>query len=622
MKTESYEYISGSGRKDYLKLIDDSFAMLHPCARLPYLQMLYNPNWDTYKEGFIWGNGFWMQNSYGFIYGAVPFLTPKWQEITQNSLNLFWDRMGDGKRIGSSTGKPTKPACYNFIGPDGALGDCVHDPGIAYRQGDGRYDLYDWFYEATACGILLQCEILLFSRDQEAIAHYIPLMKRSMEHIELTRAENGLFLVGPASNLLAPAYGGSDDPVMGKSYLSGLAVTYGAALKKFAEVAKIAGDDALAALCTERYEKTYAALPQNLTEEGYLVKSIDPDGTKHGVYGAEKHGYLEGVANVDAIAHRMVSAETRASIYRKIASVEGIRPFKVLCNNFPSMDDTPDHYLGEPIGPNDYIYGGNWVNGGCWSTVEGRAVIAYLETGHADDAFAAADYYMRWNADYRMDQPLTGWGENKCNFWQKENADHSEIGRPVGVMIDGFGPVTGLLRGLFSYTASAAGLTLQVNLPQEIADYAQNEPFYYAGSKVSLRVANGGKTPVLYCNGKQIAEGTELFLPVALFAENTLELFIDCRGEGYRPAPDRSPKAGKLPDLTVLPKDLLELYEEYKDGSDEHSRTICQMVIVAAKRRAIPFDVENFRPMTPDKIQGILDVYDNAVRIIAGKQPK
>ena len=72
----------------------------------------------------------------------------------------------------------------------------------------------------------------------------------------------------------------------------------------------------------------------------------------------------------------------------------------------------------------------------------------------------------------------------------------------------------------------------------------------------------------------------------------------------------------------MLPKDLLELYEEHKDGSDEHSRTICQMVIVAAKRRAIPFDVENFRPMTPDKIQGILDVYDNAVRIIAGKQPK
>ncbi|MBR5520257.1 MAG: hypothetical protein IKU55_06020, partial [Clostridia bacterium] len=593
--TGQYAYISGCGREDYLKLIDDSFAMLHPCSHLPYLQMLYNPNWNTFREGFIWGNGFWMQNSYGFIYGAVPFLQGKWKEVMQNSLDLFWNNMGDGKRIGSSTGKPTEPACYNFIGPDGALGDCVCDQGIAYRQGDGQYDRYDWFYEATACGILLQCEILLFSRDKDAIAHYIPLLKRSMEHIELTRAENGLFLVGPAANLLAPAYGGSDNPIMGKSYLSGLAVTYGAALRKFAEVAKLAGDNQLAELCTKRYELTYSALPQNLTDEGYLVKSIDPDGTKHGVYGAEKHGYLEGVANMDAIAHRMVDEKTRASIYRKIASVEGIRPYKVLCNNYPSMDDTPDHQLGETIRPHDFIYGGNWVNGGCWSTVEGRAIIAYMDSGHPDDAFAAADYYMRWNADYRMDQPLTQWGKNEQNYWQKENEDHSVIKYPVGVMLDGFGPVTGLLRSLFSYVASAEGLALKVNLPQSITDYTQKEPFFYGGCRVALRVANGSATPVAYCNGVRVAEGMELFLPIELFGKEAIEIFIDCRNEGYAPVALASNAEAPETELTALPQDLQEIYREYSCEDSELAHTVCAMVYVAAERRKLPFDVENFR---------------------------
>jgi hypothetical protein len=83
-------------------------------------------------------------------------------------------------------------------------------PGrIAYKQGDGDPKVHDWFYEATAAGIVMQAEILLTNRDQKAIDRYLPKMERACNCIEKTRdPKNNLFLVGPACNLLAPSYGG------------------------------------------------------------------------------------------------------------------------------------------------------------------------------------------------------------------------------------------------------------------------------------------------------------------------------------------------------------------------------------------------------------------------------
>ncbi|MCQ2455997.1 MAG: hypothetical protein MJ096_01440 [Clostridia bacterium] len=613
-------YAGGAGRNDWLKLIDDSFSMLHPTSRLPYLQMLYNPETETFKEGFIWGNGFWMQNSYGFAYGAMPFLSKKWRRVLQNSLDLFWDRLGDGKRIGADDGVPNGLACRHLCAPDGALGDCVIDGGIVYKQGDGPFELYDWFYEATACGILLECDLLLFNRDLTEIEKYIDLLLRAADHIEKTRAENGLFLVGASANLLAPSYGGSFDEktkTPGKAYLTGLAVTYGAAMKKLAEVSELGGDRKLRDRCLEKYERTYAALPQLLTEEGYLAKSMDPDGTLHGVYGAEKHGYLEAVCNVDAIAHSMVDEETVKTIYNKIASVEGIRPAGILCNNYPSLDDSLFRYLDLDDLRTSYIHKpGNWVDGGCWSTVEGRAIIAYLEAGAADDAFRAADYYMKWAADYRQDQPMSQWGHNTCNPWQEENgADdgHEKIGRPVGVMIDNFATATCLGRGLLSYIPTAVGLTVRVNIPKDITEYVQHQTVNYAGGEINFRVANGDHEPVLFVNGIKIRGTT---VPASIL-NDVNDVLIDMRGEGYK-WHDVEPEKAYKADVSVLPRDLIDIYERFSEGKDEFSKTVCDMVHAAAERRELPFDAENFRPMTPDKKEEILKLYDDAVRSAAG----
>ncbi len=98
--------------------------------------------------------------------------------------------------------------------------------------------------EFTAAGLLMQAELLLISRDAEAIAHYLPKLERCANFIETRRdPTNNLFLAGPAGNLLAPSYAGwkKPDGTYGKAYLAGLSITYIAALDRLIELEKLAG---------------------------------------------------------------------------------------------------------------------------------------------------------------------------------------------------------------------------------------------------------------------------------------------------------------------------------------------------------------------------------------------
>ena len=98
--------------------------------------------------------------------------------------------------------------------------------------------------EFTAAGVLMQAELLLISRDAEAIAHYLPKLERCANFIETRRdPTNNLFLAGPAGNLLAPSYAGwkKPDGTYDKAYLAGLSITYIAALDRLIELEKLAG---------------------------------------------------------------------------------------------------------------------------------------------------------------------------------------------------------------------------------------------------------------------------------------------------------------------------------------------------------------------------------------------
>ena len=227
------KYVQGTGDAAALQRIDRSFRMFHANPDLPNVTMIYHPGWNSFKEGAGWG-AWWIQNSYGCAYSSSPFLPPCYRIAMQNSLDLHWNNQGDGIRKGKG-GSPDS-LIYNLVAPDGALGDCATPTTIIYKQGDGNVAIHDWFYEGTAAGVIMQAEILLTTRNRKDLARYLPKMDRACNFIESTRDRaNNLFLVGPASNLLAPSYGGikQADGTFGKGYLAGLSITYLGAVERW-----------------------------------------------------------------------------------------------------------------------------------------------------------------------------------------------------------------------------------------------------------------------------------------------------------------------------------------------------------------------------------------------------
>jgi len=497
------KYCSGKGDVNYLRLIDESFAYLNPNPVVPNISMLYQPEWDTFVEGAGW-DAWWIQNSYGFSYSATPFLKEPWFSILQHSWDMFWNNQGDGKRMGDPALKGKPNDMLALVAPDGSLGDAARPWHIIYKQGDGDFHTHDWFYEATAAGLVMQAEILLTNRDMNALKYYLPKMERACDFIEKARdPKNNLFLVGPACNLLAPSYGGvkQADGSFGKGYLAGVSINYLAALDRMIELYKMTGDNAKLADYQHRQKITRESLPQLLTPEGYFVKSIEPDGTRHGVTGQEHYGYLEGVANADAVALRVADKRTSESIYRKIESYPEIRPFDFLLTNAPGLDDT---YKGWGKTDLESIFQfGCWVNGGVWGTVEGRAILMYSRLGKFDDIYRSAVRNMKWSKDIRMDAPWTQRGENTSNNWYDKG--FWLHGEGVAVMVDNFAIPAATLRGLFDYDYKADRLILRPRIPGSITQYAQKEPVRFGEKNLYITCKNGGtKIKSVKVNGKKL----------------------------------------------------------------------------------------------------------------------
>ena len=485
-------YCRGEGDTTYLRLIDESFAFFDPNPVVPNIAMLYKPEWDTFVEGAGW-DAWWIQNSYGFSYAATPFLQEPWFSILQRSWDLHWDNQGDGKRMSMWGGSPTGSWFSDLVAPDGSLGDMARPREIGFKQGDGDQKVHDWFYEAAAAGLVMQAEILLANRDTAAMHRYLPKMERACAFIERTRdTANGLFLVGPASNLLAPSYGGVRQPdgSLGKGYLAGLSITYLAALDRIIELYAITGEQDKRNLCMHRAEITRRSLPLLLTAEGYFVKSIEPGGIRHGVVGQQLHGYLEGVANADAVGLRVVDDLTAHSIYDRIAGFPAIRPFDFLLTNAPSLDDT---YWGRGSMPEQgtevFRQFGHWVDGGAWGTVEGRAILMYYRLGRFDDVFRSGVRAMKWAKDFRMDAPWSHQGENTDNPWSDSGTHH--VGG-VSVMIDNFAIPAATIRGLLDYDYRSDRLILRVRIPGSIAYYEQRQPVRFGAKRILLSCRNGG----------------------------------------------------------------------------------------------------------------------------------
>jgi len=566
-KEEQYQgkYCTGTGNRDFLRLIDESFAFFHSNPVVPNLTMIYKDEWNTFEEGAGWG-AWWIQNSYGFSYSATPFLQEPWFSILQNSWNLFWDNQGDGIRKGLwGDGTPNKLS--ELVAPDGGLGDTAAPGKIIYKQGDGDVNAHDWFYEATAACLVMQAEILLANRDESALVHYLPKMERACDFIERTRDEkNNLFLVGPACNLLAPSYGGVKQPdgTFGKGYLAGLSITYLAALDRMVELYELNGDSEKLAKYQHRQKITRQSLPLLMTDAGYFVKSVEPGGIKHGVLGQKNFAYLEGVANADAVAMRVADDQTARNIYNQIASFPEIRPHDFLLTNAPGLDDTYKAW-GKTSG--DGLKGfweyGQWVNGGAWGTVEGRAKLMYYRLGKFDDIYRSATRALKWAKDFRMDAPFSQQGENTHNPWS--DSGRFRVGG-VAVMVDNFAIPAATIRGLFDYDYRADRLILRPRIPGSIKQFTQNEPIRFGEKKLYLSCINGGpKIKSITINGKLINSGS-LHEVVLYFNQLPVEAKIEITTEGGWPVEQSVLTYPGVPGLLSIEKTKIQISKELPES--------------------------------------------------------
>lgn len=468
------QFCSGAGDAGYLRMIDQSFQFFHPNPYRQNISMLYLGKEERLVENMSWYM-WWIQNSYGPTFCALPFLQAPWLQALQNAQDLWFKFQGDGKTVGLLEG---------LVAPDGSLCDCAGPKGAIYVQGDLNWKIHDWFYEAAAAGVIMQGELLLISRDKRAIKRYLPNLERACEFIEKRRdPKNNLFLVGPAANLLAPSYGGIRQPdgSFGKGYLAGLSVSYAAAASRMVQLEKLMGRRKEQALYERRLEITRESLAL-LQANGCFVKSVAPDGTLHGKPGQQRYGYFEIAPNVDAVCHRVVDDSSASRILARIRSIPELRPHGMLITNYPSLDDTYSHW-DDPDGAekDELLKFGRWVNGGVWSTMEARAIMANSRMERYDDVLKPAKATYGFAQQFQLDAPLKDFG---ARVWFDAN--------PTNLCYDALGVPAAIARGLFEYVYSADSLTLYPHIPRAVTRLTQKAPIRFGDKRIYITVNNAG----------------------------------------------------------------------------------------------------------------------------------
>ena len=293
-----------------------------------------------------------------------------------------------------------------------------------------------------------------------------------------------------------------------------------------------------------------------MTDEGYLIKSMDPDGTKHGVYGAEKHGYFEAVCNHDAMAFRVVDDVQARRIYDKIASIPGLRRHDVIITNCPGLDDT---YADT----SDWLWSfGTWVNGGHWTTAEARMILGYYRVGAYDDARRSMKHILSFAKQFRMDNNLTEFGSKP--YQPKE---------PINCVYDTWGAPAALIRGLFEYLYRAEGLILMPHIPPAITRLEQRFPIRFGAKRLYLSTVGSGPVSGVRVNGEawESFDGQSITLPYDKMPE-TARIQIALGGAEF---PELSTSREETPSLFPGPEDALWEMEAYGKALSEGGPSGC-----------------------------------------------
>jgi len=474
------KFFSGQGDSEYLELLDICRRTLECDSEMLNINMLYQPRWNGFVLAEFWG-AWWIQNSYGTTYAALPIYTEPYATFVKNAQDLWYRRQGNGKRKDKN----------GYVGPVGSLCDCASNRHVVYRQGDGNHKNHDWAFGFTTAGVVMQAELLLVSRNMQDIDHYLPLLEKSVEFIQSRYDPNtGCFLVGAAGNLLAPSYAGckQKDGTFSKAYLAEISVNYIAALDRVIELEKMVSNKEKIERYSGYRDNARAGLKNFVTDEGYFIKSLDPDGTKHGVYGAAKHGYFESSVNHDAICFRVVDDRQARKIYAKIDSIPQLRPYGFIVANYPGLDDM---YVEPPTGSGIWQPGW-WVNGGNWSTCEGRIMMAYYRLEEFDDALRSIKQWQRFANEYQADNPFSNYGATTS--WYR---------RIYYNIYDSYGPPAAFVRGLFEYIYKADSVTLVPHIPEKITRLKQKFPIRFGDKKLYISTYGNGPISSVKIDGKR-----------------------------------------------------------------------------------------------------------------------
>jgi hypothetical protein len=502
-------WVEGDGDTASLMLIDKAFESLDVSSEMANLAMFYKRDWN----GLVLSNtawpAWWIQNTYGASYGMIPFLEEPYATWVKNAQGLWFRQMADGIR----------PDNNGYIAPDGSLCDATAiyrnggcDLGFAdirnpdstglvndgmikteatwYRQGDAGHESNDWGIGFTAAGLVMESERLLVSRDNEAIRKQLPQLRRVAAFLDSRRdPEMNLLLGGKGSNLLAPGFEGSIDADGKKqyAYLTELSVNYCAALLRLAEVCDRIGEGIEAMAYRTTAEKVRTALMTMKDDQGSFIMFKDPDGTKHGVYGAEKYGYFEATPNHDAVCMRVVDDAASKKIIERMVSIKELAPHDLILTNYPAYD--------EPGYPTDGLMTyGKWVHGGHWSTCQGRMNIACLRVNEFEHPFKSWDRMCKIMQNFRADAPFGNFG---LIPWS------GQMSKPHNTVLDCWGVPSGLIRGLLEYDYLSDRLRVRPHLPPGITRYIQKKAVMFGDTKVYLKVNGSGKVTSATANDKK-----------------------------------------------------------------------------------------------------------------------
>jgi len=201
---------------------------------------------------------------------------------------------------------------------------------------------------------------------------------------------------------------------------------------------------------------------------------------------------------------------------------------------------------------------GRWVNGGHWTTCEGRMQLGYYRVGAFDDAKEGFKQILKLSPIFRLDNNLTNFG-----------ADLYQPNQPINCVYDCWGAPGGFLRGLFEYEYKADGMRIYPHIPEKITQLQQKFPVYFGKKQIYIAVNGTGSITSVLVNGKKMED----FDPKSVFLKMNAEPEIVriSIGLGNQPAKKSftpKPDKYKIPDDDEFWK-IDQLMEEGTLSPDE-----------------------------------------------------